>query len=422
MADSTKPKRHVSVWWFAFGYFAVYIPYSFFTKMVSGGLMAQNDPQLAAACAKSAAIADCPIRVNSFEWLPPTIIASICMMLIFITSMRWWKFATQTSFKVAGHTLPRPRIWTLLSGICTGLVVVTTTLAYTIDGVSIVFAMLLMRGGMLVMSPIVDTIFKRHVRWFSWAALGLSLAALLVSNFGPYAFSGKEWEGWSNVMNTMLAIDLLVYLSAYFCRLSAMSKLAKSDNADDTKKFFVEEQMVGTPSILVILFIASLFAPGVVDNPTGLDNMLNGIHAGFTTFWDRPASILLLAVAAGIFSQFNGVFGSLILLDKSENAYAVAVNRCSSILAGVIASLAIAIVFGVDLSGKALMPDAYTWVSAVLILGALVFLAMPKLLASKAKKAAELAGNNEDKKEEAKAEEKAEDAKAEEKAEDAKAE
>ena len=394
MTDSTKPKKHVSVWWFAFGYFAVYIPYSFFTKMVSGGLMAKDDgPEMVQAClSKTADYLTCPLRVNSFEWLPPTIMASIIMMLIFITSMRWWKFATQTSFKIGGHTLPRPRIWTLFSGICTGLVVVTTTLAYTIDGVSIVFAMLLMRGGMLIMSPIVDTIFRRHVRWFSWAALAMSLLALLISNFGPYAFGDATW-GEKALMNTMLAIDLIVYLSAYFFRLSFMSKLAKSNNADDTKKFFVEEQMVGTPSILIILFIASLFAPGIVDNPSGLDNMLNGIHAGFTTFWSRPGIIIGLAVAAGIFSQFNGVFGSLILLDPSENAFAVAINRCSSILAGVIASLAVAIVFVNDLKDQPLMPDVYTWVSAAFVVGALLFLALPKMFATleKQRKAAEAA-------------------------------
>ena len=391
MADLTKPKKQVSVWWFAFGYFAVYIPYSIFTKMVSGGLLAQDDPALAQACLdKAADYTVCPLRVNSFEWLPPTILASIIMMLIFISSMKWWKFATQTTkVKIAGHSLPRPRIWTLFSGICTGLVVVTTTLAYTIDGVSIVFAMLLMRGGMLVMSPIVDTIFKRHVRWFSWAALGLSLLALIISNFGPNIFEGATL-GEKALMNTMLAIDLIVYLSAYFFRLSFMSKLAKSDNADDTKKFFVEEQMVGTPSIFIILFIAAMFAPGAVENPSGLDNMLNGIHAGFFTFWHRPALILVLAVLAGIFSQFNGVFGSLILLDKSENAFAVAVNRCSSILAGVIASLVVALVFTTELDGKALMPNVYTWVSAAFIIGALLFLALPKMFATleKQKKAA----------------------------------
>ena len=377
MADLTTQKKPVSVWWFAFGYFAVYIPYTIMTKIVTDGLWAKDDQALSEACKTATDIATCPVRVNSFEWLPPTIMASVISMLIFISCMRWWKYATQTKFKINGHTLPRPRIWTLLSGICTGFVVVTTTLAYTIDGVNIIFAMLLMRGGMLVMSPIVDSIFKRKVRWFSWCALGLSILALVLTNFGPTIFEHATL-GEKALMNAMLAIDLAVYLLAYFFRLSFMSKLAKSNNADDTKKFFVEEQMVGTPSILIILFLAGLI--GHIVSPES--SLFNGIWAGFTTFWGRPGIILAFAAATGIFSQFNGVFGSLILLDPSENAYAVAVNRCSSIIAGTIASLAVALIYEVSLTGKPYMPNIYTWIATGLVVGALLFLALPKLRAT----------------------------------------
>ena len=165
-----------------------------------------------------------------------------------------------------------------------------------------------------------------------------------------------------------------------------MSKLAKSDNADDTKKFFVEEQMVGTPSILVILFFAGLI--GHIVSPES--SLFNGIWAGFTTFWQRPGIIIGFAIATGIFSQFNGVFGSLILLDKSENAFAVAVNRCSSIIAGTIASLFVALIYEVSLTGKAYMPSMYTWIATGLVVGALLFLALPKMFATleKQKKAA----------------------------------
>ena len=378
MTDLTKPQKQISIWWFAFGYFAVYIPYSFFTKVLTGGLLAKDAPDQLAA-----------LKVNSFELLPPTIMASICIMLIFISSMRWWKFATQ--WHLGSLSLPRPRLVTLVSGFCTGFVVVTTTLAYTIDGVSIVFAMLLMRGGMLIMSPFVDKIFKRKVAWFSWAALGMSILALLISNFGPYVFGMKESSNQS-LMNVALGIDLTVYLLAYFFRLSFMSKYAKNNNENDKKRFFVEEQMVGTPSILLILFIASFFAPGVIDNPSGFDNLLNGVHAGFYDFWSRPGNVIGFAMLIGFFSQFNGVFGGLILLDKSGNAFAVPVNRCSSILAGICASLALSIVFSTDLSGKPLMPGPFEFVGALFVIGAILFLTLPKLIASqKAKKAAEAA-------------------------------
>lgn len=376
MTDLTAPKKQISIWWFAFGYFAVYVPYSFFTKVLTDGLWVDE------AAGKTAS----GWTVSSGEILPPTIIASIIVMLTFISIIGWWKYATQWTLKLGSKqiSLPRPRIWTLLSGICTGFVVVTTTLAYTIDGVSIVFAMLLMRGGMLIMSPIVDTIFRRHVRWFSWAALGMSLAALIISNLWPYFFEGATF-GEKALFNTMLVIDVVVYLASYFFRLSFMSKLAKSENDDDTKRFFVEEQMVGTPSVLLILFIAQFFAPDVITADTsGFSKLLFDIHNGFFTFWQHPMQIVVAAMFIGFFSQFNGVFGGLILLDKSENAFAVPVNRCSSILAGVAATLALTLFFdGYKLPGNG------EFVGAAFIVGAILFLTLPKMFQKlKAKKQA----------------------------------
>lgn len=371
MTDLTQPKKQISIWWFALGYFAAYVPYSFMTKVLTKGLLGtgKDDPVMA---------------VNSFEILPPTILASIVVMICFISIMGWWKYATQWKLKLGSKeiSLPRPRLWTLFSGICTGLVVVTTTLAYTIDGVSIVFAMLLMRGGMLIMSPIVDKIFKKPVKWFSWAALGMSLLALLVSNLWEPFFSGKSLAEVT-AFNVMLGLDLIVYLASYFVRLSCMSKLAKSQNSDDTKKFFVEEQMVGTPSIFILLIIAA-----IVGGVTGAapDTLLGGIHAGFTTFWQHPANVIAIAMAIGFCSQFNGVFGGLILLYPSENSFAVPVNRCSSILAGLVATCLLAIAFD-----NYNLPQTGEFVGAAFIIGAVLFLALPKYFAGKKAHAAKVA-------------------------------
>ncbi len=375
-----KKAASASIWWFAFGYFAVYIPYSFGTKVLTKGLLADNTMEAAEKAA---------LTVSSGELLPPTILASIIVMICFISIMRWWKFATQ--WHLGKLSLPRPRPSTLFSGICTGVVVVTTTLAYTINGVTIVTAMLFMRGGMLIMSPIVDTLFKRHVRWFSWAALGMSLLALIVSSlWGPIYEDKLTWQTMFG-QPAMFWVDLIAYLGAYFVRLTMMSKKAKSKNADDTKKFFVEEQMVGTPSIFIILAIASLFAPTLAeltDPATGVVSMggfgglLYGVHAGFTSFWDRPGEVIAIAAGIGLFSQFNGVFGGLILLYPSENSFAVPVNRCSSILAGVFATLALVIVFG-EKYPLPMPKEAGQFVGAAFVVGAILFLALPKYFAGK---------------------------------------
>ena len=56
----------------------------------------------------------------------------------------------------------------------------TTTLAFSFGGLSIVLVLVLLRGGTLVIAPIVDHIVGRRVRWFSWIAMLVSLAAVLV--------------------------------------------------------------------------------------------------------------------------------------------------------------------------------------------------------------------------------------------------
>ena len=190
--------------------------------------------------------------INGFELLPVTGIASLVGMFTFISAMGWWKFAGHR--QLFGLDLPCPNIWTFLSGVCTAGIIVTTTLAYTFSGVSIVFMVLLMKGGVLVIAPVVDFFARRKVRWFSWIALGLSLAALLV------AFLGHSES--SLALTFVAGIDVVVYLMGYFVRLRFMSRLAKSDDPSATKRYFVEEQMTATPVVVTTLIVLALIDKG----------------------------------------------------------------------------------------------------------------------------------------------------------------
>src|SRR5205814_1655670 len=82
-----------------------------------------------------------------------------------ITLLGWWRYADVRNLT--------PEI--VLSSLGLSLIIGSTTVAYTFNGISIVLALLLMRGGLLIMGPITDAVFGRRVRWFSWAALGVSL-------------------------------------------------------------------------------------------------------------------------------------------------------------------------------------------------------------------------------------------------------
>lgn len=337
--DRVKRLGDYSIWLFALGYFASYVPYSALTKGVSSGV-----------------IGGAP--VPGVELLPVSAMASLAGMFVFITAMRWWRYAGQR--QLGALRVPWPTRYTLVSGLCTAAVIATTTLAYTFDGISIVFMMLLMRGGVLILAPLVDRLSGRGVRWFSTVGLVLSINALLI------AFLEDRDAGYG--LTGLAIADVALYLGAYFVRLRFMSKLAKSDDLAQRTRYFVEEQMIATPAL--VAFLAAVAALGGGELATHL-------RAGFTSFFDRP--VVAEGVLLGLCSQGTGIFGGLILLDKRENTYSVPVNRASSILAGVVASYAIMWWLG---GGG---PTRHELMGAFLIVQAILFLTIPLLLERRAR-------------------------------------
>lgn len=341
MSERGRDHEGTSIWLYAFGYFACYAPYSALTKAMSSGLIESVG------------------RVSGFAILPISALASLVGMMIFLTVMGFWKHASRAT--IFGISVPRPGLRTFVSGLASGAIIGTTTLAYTFSGVSIVFMMLLMRGGVLVLAPLVDAVSGRRVRWFSWIALVLSIGSLVA------AFSG----GASFALTAVAAVDVAIYLASYFVRLRFMSGGAKSDDPEATMRYFVEEQMVATPSIVLALGLAAL---------VGGDGLLGDVRAGFV---DLPrTSALLPTIVVGVLSQGTGIFGGLILLDPRENTFCVPVNRASSVLAGIVASVGLSLLF----VRPGLKPSEI--VGAMLVIGAIVVLAVPGVLAARRKAAA----------------------------------
>lgn len=327
-APAVGSARGVSIWWWAFGYFAAYAPYSLLTKALSDGKLGP--------------------KVAGEAILPLSALSSLLAMVVFLAWTGWWRSAS--TWTVAGRTLPRPTRWTFLSGLCGATILTTTTLAYTFEGVSIVFMMLLMRGGVLVMAPLVDAISGRKVQPKSWVALGLTVVALVVASLGRVSLD----------LSLAAGVDVALYLAAYFVRLRFMSHLAKSESADVTRRYFVEEQLVSTPAALLSLGLLGLTSAGALGA---------AIHTGFTEVPFSPQAWIVVII--GVLSQGTGVFGALVLLDKSENSFSVPVNRASSVLAGVLASLGLWAFLG----GK-LLPWT-EWAGAAVVIGAIVVLSWP---------------------------------------------
>jgi protein-tyrosine-phosphatase len=316
------------IWGLALGYFCCYIPYSALVKALSNGAL----PGMTGG-------------VSGLELLPTTVLATAATMLLITTWLGWWRYAGHRAF--FGLCLPWPSPWTALSGLCFTIIIATTTLAYTFVGISIVFALLLMRGGVLIIAPITDVLCKRQVHWYSWAALELSLVALGVACAGVGSYT----------LSLAALVNLAAYLLSYVFRLYAMTRVAKSTDALATRRYFVEEQMVAMLALVLVPALGAL---------VGVGDSLLALRRGFTTFLGSPLAGPTLLV--GICYAALGVFGTLIYLDPRENTFAIPVNRCSSLLSGVVASYALVYFLGQEPVPLPQLLGAGTIILAVLCL------------------------------------------------------
>jgi hypothetical protein len=294
---ATKREHTLGIWALTLGYFLSYIPYSGFTKAFSSGLLTEGR------------------HIPGLELLPSSLVSTAMTVLLFITIMRWWRFGRKR--RILGMNVLYPRRQTFISGFSFGVIIITTTLAYSFSGISIVLALVLMRAGVLTMSPLVDRIFHRRVRWFSWAGLVLSLIALGISFTGVQGYQ----------LSLAALLNLVAYLGGYALRLPCMTQIAKTGEREVSYAYFVEEQAVAMPALVVVPAVFALVGRG---------EMMNHLRFGFIHLFNSP--FVPFGWAVGFFYAVLGIFLSFVYLDRRENTFCVPLFSCSSLLSGVVAS------------------------------------------------------------------------------------
>lgn len=329
---SARPARG-SPWWIwglALGYFAFYVPYAGLTKAVSTGLWRGGDP------------------VSGVVLLPAVGLATAVALVGFLL----WRRALRDCRRrrMLGVALPVPATVTTLSGLATAAIILTTTLNYSFAGISIVLALVLMRGGVLVISPAVDLVFGRRVQAWSWVALALSLAALAIALSPVDEYS----------IGAAAAANVACYLGGYGVRLTCMTRAAKSPDRRVNRQFFAEEALVASVALLVVPAGYALVGSGRIAE------LLREGYAAFAT-----VEILAPALAIGVLYALLYVFGTWIYLDSRENTYCIALNRCSSLMSGVVAAFALSALFDQR------PPSAFQLMSAAVIVLALAAMAYP---------------------------------------------
>jgi protein-tyrosine-phosphatase len=293
-----KRRYNLEIWALGLGYFLSYTPYSGLTKALSNGLFTSTHGP-----------------VKGPVLLPISAIATVIGMFVFITAKGWWQYAGRREF--FGRQIPFPRRLTFLSGVCMAIIMGTTTLAFTFGGLGIVLVLVMLRAGTLIIAPVVDNIVGRRVRWFSWAAMLISLSAVLV------ALSDAS----SYTLTIAALIDVAAYLAAYFFKLQFMSRLAKTTEREAALRYLVEEQMVASPLLVIALVVMAFI---------GYGDVMMGFRTGLTTFVTTSGAIF--AALVGLCYAALCVCTSLIFLDRRENTFCMPMHCGSSMLAGFAAS------------------------------------------------------------------------------------
>jgi hypothetical protein len=285
--------------------------------------------------------------LTGLETLPSTLIMSLVLTYLFIWLSGWHRDANATT--IAGKRIPIPTKYTLLSGFGTALVLFTVPLSFTFKGVSIPYIQLLMRGDILIIAPLVDLMFGRRVRWWSWVALvmvGISLVFVI------------ERRGELGLPPLAIA-TIILYTLGYFVRLAVMTRVSKSGDPASIRKYFVEEKMIALPLSVLALGALSL---------SGLGSQAGQLEFGFVQVWSDPV-IMQLALIAVLLTIIS-VFAAIILLDARENSYCVPLERSASLLAGVMAAYVLALGWGLA------YPTTPEVIGAMILVAAIVLLSL----------------------------------------------
>ncbi|KAA0209989.1 MAG: hypothetical protein OZ913_03365 [Ignavibacteriaceae bacterium] len=297
---------------------------------------------------------------SGIEYLVYSTLGGTAFALSIVFALKWYRFESESYINIGPLKLPREVYYIIPSGICTAVVIPTTTLLYSLP-ISVMVAMVIMRGSVIVISRVVDAIqikqglLKKKVYLEEnlavvFAILGVSTNLFFVGE-GEFEFVGN-FAAMAILISYILAYSLRIYIMNYY-KNTRTSKV-KQDN----KAFFGLEQIFATLTMLLV-FLGLIYFAGSE----------NGVTFQFRETVTNARSDWFWAVLAGVPFGAVAFFSVFIFMYKGRTAtFAGLVNRLTSLLAGTTATL----IFAFFISGK--YPDKSEWLSLIFILVAVGFI------------------------------------------------
>lgn len=257
----------------------------------------------------------------------------ICNLVVIVWG--WYKFKSSDYTTVMGIRMPREFLYIIPSGVCTAVIIPTTTLMYTLP-ISVMVAMIIMRASVIIISRIIDAIqikqgiLTKTVYWEENVAVIFALAAVAVK------FSFVKEGDFDFIGNAAAMTILISYLTAYSIRIYIFNyykNTRKKEAVYDTKGFFAVEQITSTLALLTAgtIFFYSVDLATVAQNSFGFQ--FKNALVNTPALWKE-------GIMAGVPFGFAAFFSVFLFMFKGRTAtFAGLVNRLTSLIAGTAATL-----------------------------------------------------------------------------------
>jgi hypothetical protein len=301
--------------------------------------------------------------MTDMEFLVWSTLGGSLICLLVVAAAGWWRTGTKTDrfVRLGPLRLPAEYAYIIPSGVCTAVVIPTTTLMYMLLK-SVMVAMVIMRASVIVISRLVDEaqirqgILQKKVYWEENVAVVFAVAAAATQIFLA------RGEDFDFLKNTAAMAVLSSYIGAYSMRIYIMNyyKNTRPKGAPlDNKWFFSIEQI--SASAAMPLIALGVFASASQARPVlEFHSALRLVHPRW-----------LPATLAGAVYGMVAFFSVFIFMFKGRTAtFAGLVNRLTSLVAGTTATLLSFFIFG------AKFPSPADWGGLALILVAVGFLSM----------------------------------------------
>ncbi len=301
--------------------------------------------------------------MKEIEYLVYSTIGGSLVALSVAVALRWYRIKSNRRMTLGRFSVPSEILYIIPSGVCTAVVIPTTTMMYLLP-ISVMVAMIIMRASIIIISRLVDAvqirqgILTKRVYAEENYAVVFALLAAAVNIFwtGPGDFEFvHSIEAVSILGSYIVAYAIRIYIMNYY--KNTRGKGVKLDN----QGFFAIEQIAASATMVLAGYI--LFR-----SPEWFSSA-NVYLMQFRDSLADPRPQWGWAVVAGFAYGLVAFFSVFIFMFKGRTAtFAGLVNRLTSLVAGTTATLTSYVLF----DGR--FPKEQDWIALVFILIAVAFL------------------------------------------------